>query len=78
MAVSQKIISANAQPSGGRAIVGINGARGLDSSSVLDSKHVLDPSVVAAANIDQSIAAIDASLDARYDDPRYYTGDSTS
>lgn len=75
MTVSQKIISGNAQPNGGRAVVGVSGARGLDVNSVLDSNHTLNPPVVAAANIDQSIAAINASLDTRYDDPRYYAGD---
>lgn len=78
MAVSQKIITGNAQPNGGCAVVGVAGARGLDSSSFLDSKHTLNPQGIDPSKIDQSIVAIDASLDTRYDDPRYYAGDSAS
>ena len=77
MAVSQKIVSGNDQPNGGRAIVGVGGARGLDSSSLLDSNHTLNPTPQSAAYIDQPIAAING-LDTRYDDPRYYTGDLTT
>ena len=72
MAVSQKIISGNDQPNGGRAVCGINGARALDSSSVLDANHTQDPTPQSPANIDQPIAAINGSLDTRYDDPTYY------
>jgi len=72
MAVSQKIITGNDQPNGGRAVSGINGARALDSSSVLDANHTQDPTPQPPANIDQSIAAINSSLDTRYDDPTYY------
>jgi hypothetical protein len=78
MAVSQKIISGNPQPNGGCAVVGVAGARGLDPASFLDSKHTLNPAGVSPLNVDKSIAAIDASLDTRYDDPRYYAGDSAS
>jgi len=74
MAVSQKIKSGDDQPKGGRAIVGIGGARGLAAADVVDANHTLDPQV-ASSNVDQSIANIDASLDSRYDDPRYYQGD---
>lgn len=75
MAVVQKIITLNDQPNGGRAVVGIGGARGLDSSSALDAKHTLDPTPVPASEIDQPIATINNVLDSRYDDPRYYSGD---
>ena len=77
MAVSQKIISGNSQPNGGRAITGINGARGLDSSSIIDTNHTLSPVPQSPSYIDQPIAAIDG-LDTRYDDPRYYTGDAAT
>ena len=76
MAVVQKIISGNAQPNGGRAVTGIGGARGLDSSSLLDANHTLDPVPLSPAFIDQPIATINGNLDARYDDPRYYSGDA--
>jgi len=72
MAVSQKIIGSNSQPNGGRAVSGISGARGLDSSSALDSNHTQDPVPQAPSKIDQPIANIDGSLDSRYDDPTYY------
>jgi hypothetical protein len=72
MAVSQKIISGNDQPNGGRVVSGINGARALDSSSVLDSNHTQDPAPQPPAKIDQSIADINTSLDSRYDETTYY------
>lgn len=72
MAVSQKIIGSNDQPNGGRAVTGIGGAKGLDSSSVLDSKHTQDPSPQPPSKIDQSIANINGSLDSRYDETTYY------
>tara|TARA_Y100000004_G_scaffold85804_1_gene96235 strand:+ start:824 stop:1060 length:237 start_codon:yes stop_codon:yes gene_type:complete len=78
MAVSQKIIGGNDQPAGGRGVVGVNGARGLSSASVLDANHTLEPTPVPSSKIDQSIAVIDGSLDSRYDDPRYYTGDAAT
>jgi hypothetical protein len=76
MAVSTKIITGNDQPRGGRAVVGVAGARGLDSASLLDANHTLEPEPLGSANIDQPIADIDAKLDERFDDPRYYSGDA--
>lgn len=76
MAVSQKIITGNDQPRGGRVVAGVAGARGLDSSSLLDANHTQEPSPIPSANIDDSIADIDGALDERFDDPRYYTGDA--
>ena len=78
MAVVQKIISGNEQPAGGRGVVGVNGARGLDSSSVLDTNHTLEPAPVPSSKIDQPISVINSILDSRYDDPRYYTGDAAT
>lgn len=75
MPICQKIITGNAQPNGGCAVVGVAGARGLDPASFLDSKHTLNPQDVNPANVDKSIAAINGSLNTRYDDPRYYAGD---
>ena len=72
MAVSQKIISGNSQPNGGRAVSGISCARGLDSASVLDSNHTQDPTPQPPSKIDQPIANINGDLDTRYDDPTYY------
>ena len=78
MAVVQKIIGGNSQPAGGRAVVGVNGARGLDSSSALDANHTLEPTPFPSSKIDQPIATINSVLDSRYDDPRYYTGDAAT
>jgi hypothetical protein len=72
MAVSQKIISGNSQPNGGRVIAGLNGARGLDSSSVLDVNHTQNSPLLASINIDQSITVINSVLNSRYDDTTYY------
>lgn len=74
MAVSQKIKTGDDQPKGGRAIVGVGGARGLAAADVVDGNHTLEPQV-ASSKVDQSISEIDTALDARYDDPRYYQGD---
>lgn len=74
MAVSQKIISGNDQPNGGRAITSVAGARGLDDASIIDTNHTLNPVTLAASLIDQSIATIDARLDTRFDDVNYYYG----
>ena len=84
MSVVQKIIGGNSQPAGGRAVVGVNGARGLDSSSVLDANHTLEPTPLPSSKIDESIATIflffriNSVLISRYDDPRYYTGDAAT
>lgn len=75
MAVAIKVISANTQPSGGVGVVGVNGARGLKTAA-LDSKHTLEPSVLSSLYIDQPISKINNSLNTRYDDPRYYSGDA--
>lgn len=72
MAVSQKIVSANSQPQGGRIVTGVSGARGLTSSELLDTNHTQSPEPQSPDNIDQPIARIDAVLDTRYDDPTYY------
>ena len=77
MAVSQKIKTGDSQPKGGRAIVGVGGARGLAAADFVDGNHTLEPQV-ASSNVDQSIADIDANLDSRYDDPRYYQGDAVT
>lgn len=74
MAVSQKIKTGDDQPKGGRAIVGVGGARGLAAADVVDGNHTLEPQV-GSSNVDQSITDIDTNLDSRYDDPRYYQGD---
>jgi len=75
MAVSQKIRTGDDQPRGGRAIVGVSGARGLDSSSVLDGNHTQESSPASSIVTDNSIANINGALDDRFDDPRYYSGD---
>ena len=77
MTVARKIINANAQPNGGCGVVGVAGARALDSTSFLDSNHTLNPSPLSPSFIDQPITTIN-KLDTRYDDPRYYSGDSAS
>lgn len=74
MAVSQKIISGNDQPNGGRAITSIAGARGLDDASIIDTNHTLNPVTLAASLMDQSISTIDTNLNDRFDDVNYYHG----
>ena len=77
MAVSQKIKTGDSQHKGGRAIVGVGGARALAAADVVDANHTLNPQV-GSSNVDQSISDIDNSLDTRYDDPRYYQGDAVT
>lgn len=77
MPIAQKIINANAQPNGGCVVVGVSGARALKSDA-LNSLHTLNPSVLSQIFIDQPISKINSSLNTRYDDPRYYSGDTPS
>jgi|TARA_R110002167_G_scaffold22066_8_gene79415 hypothetical protein len=72
MAVAMKIISGNDQPSGGRAITSIAGARGLTSAQIINSKHTQEPflsSPVPSSVIDQPIADIDGKLNTRWQNP---------
>tara|TARA_Y100000296_G_scaffold19091_1_gene22814 strand:- start:616 stop:873 length:258 start_codon:yes stop_codon:yes gene_type:complete len=82
MAVSQKIISGNDQPSGGEGIVGIAGANGLGASGTLmtelSSNNIVSPfPPLASSKIDHTIAVIDARLNTRFDETNYYHGSGT-
>lgn len=76
MAVSQKIISGNAQPAGGQGVVSVAGARGLAAGTFMTdiaSKNIVSPfPPLAASKLDQSIAVINTNLDSRFDDVAYY------
>jgi hypothetical protein len=78
MAICQKIISANGQPSGGNGVVSIAGARGLRAGTFIAdiaSKNIVSPfPPFLDTQLDQSIAVINNKLDTRFDDIAYYGG----
>jgi|TARA_Y100001938_G_scaffold150364_1_gene240969 hypothetical protein len=79
MAISQKIISGNDQPSGGGGIVGIAGANGLGNSGTLmteiNGTNIVSPfPPLQASKIDWSIATCNTKLNNRFDDTNYYHG----
>lgn len=83
MAVCQKIISANSQPSGGRGIVSIAGARGLYNTNTLfvdiATKNIVSPfPPYEASQLDQTVSVINNKLDTRFDDVEYYTIGTTT
>lgn len=64
MAVAQKVIAANDVVNGGVVT-------GVDKSG---NKHTIAPDISRGGDA----SALDAALDTRFDDPRYYTGDASS
>lgn len=69
---AQKIITANSQRGGG--IVSMAGAKALTASEKIGTKY----QVTVPVQKDQPVAVIEARLDTRFDDVRYYSGDSAS
>lgn len=69
---AKKIISGNPQRGGG--IVGMAGAKALTAAQKTGSQF----RVTVPVQTDQPVAVIDARLDTRFDDTRYYSGDSAS
>ena len=78
MAISQKIISGNDQPSGGNGVVSVGGARGLGNSGTLltevSSTNIVSPfPPLNASQLDDSVAVNDADLNYRYNADEVYT-----
>ena len=83
MAICQKIISGQDQPSGGGGILGIAGARGLGASGTLmvelGANNIVSPfPPLQPSQIDQSIAVIDARMNGRYSLVQAYEANSPS
>ena len=78
MAVSEKIISGNDQPSGGKGVVSMGGARGLGASGTLITEIANFPMLPSppytAAQLDMSKANLDGKYEGRFDDTNYYHG----
>jgi len=79
MAICQKIIAGNDQPSGGNGVVSIAGAKGLASNGAfmteIASKNILSPyPPFLDTQLDQAISVINGRLDTKYDDVGYYDG----
>ena len=77
MAIAQKVITGNDQPSGGNGIVSIGGARGLGNSGNLltevASKNIVSPfPPLLDTQLDQTVSVINGKLDSRFDDVAYY------
>ena len=70
--VAKKIISGNPQRGGG--IVGMAGAKALTPAQKIGSEFRVNVPV----QTDQPVSVIEARLDTRLDDTRYYSGDSAS
>lgn len=78
MAISQKIIAGNDQPSGGNGIVSIGGARGLGTSGTLltevSSTNIVSPfPPLNASQLDTSVATNNSELNYRYNADEVYT-----
>ena len=79
MAVSQKVISGNDQPSGGGGIVSIAGARGLAAADKIGANNSVSPfPPLQTSQLDMSIANIDGLLDGRYSIVQAYQPNSPS
>tara|TARA_Y100000114_G_scaffold109417_1_gene102926 strand:+ start:665 stop:922 length:258 start_codon:yes stop_codon:yes gene_type:complete len=79
MAVSQKVINTNSQPSGGEGIVSIAGARGLAAADKIGANNTVSPfPPFLNTQIDMSIADIDGLLDGRYSIVQAYSPNSPS
>lgn len=68
----KKIISGNSQRGGG--IVGMAGAKALTAAQKIGSQF----RVTVPVQTDQPVTVIEARMDARLDDVRYYSGDTAS
>ena len=69
---AKKIITANAQPTGGRATIAVAGLKGDRGASA--TKYTLAPPVTK----DETVAKIESRLDLRFDEVRYYSGDTSA
>lgn len=78
MAICQKIISGNDQPSGGNGVVSVAGARGLAAGTFITdiaSTNIVSPfPPYRSTQLDQTISVINTKLDTRFDDIAYYGG----
>ena len=77
MAIAQKIVSGNDQPSGGNGVVSIGGARGLGNSGTLlaeiTTTNIVSPfPPIQDTQLDQTVSVINVKLDSRFDDVAYY------
>ena len=71
--VAQKIVTGNEQPNGGEGIVSMAGAKGLTAANKISSNHKLNPPVLTASQIDESIASMFSRLKDRFDDYNTYS-----
>lgn len=70
--VAQKIITANPQRGGG--IVSMAGAKALTAAQKIGAEY----QVTVPVQKDQPVSVIESRLDTRFDDTRYYSGDSAN
>lgn len=69
---AQKVITANTQPTGGRATIAVAGLKGDRGASA--TRYTLAPPVTK----DETVAHIETRLDNRLDKVRYYSGDTSA
>lgn len=70
--VTKKIITGNAQRGGG--ITGMAGAKALTAAEKIGTNF----EVTVPIQTDQPVTVTEARMDARLDDVRYYSGDTSS
>lgn len=71
---AQKIITGNAQPNSGRAIIALGGLKGATGANVFN-KNILDSQYKLK---DESVTGIENRLGTRLDEVRYYSGDTSN
>lgn len=69
---AQKAVTANTQPTGGRATIAVAGLKGNRTNSA--TRYTLAPPIIK----DETVANIEARLGNRFDEVRYYSGDTSA
>ena len=79
MAVTQKIVSGDAQPNGGQGIVSMAGANGLTAANKISANYSVSSSPpLDGTQLDRSIAVMNGSLDGRYSLKQAYDANQPS
>lgn len=69
---AQKVITGNTQPTGGRATIAVAGLKGDRTNNA--TRYTLTPPIIK----DEEVARIESRLGNRFDEVRYYSGDTSA
>ena len=69
---AKKVITANTQPTGGKATIAVAGLKGDRTNSA--TRYTLAPPVIK----DETVQNIENRLGNRFDEVRYYSGDTSA